>query len=42
MNKNEYIKQLKNLHKSYENMIPKENKIVNSNEFMNEMGLKIL
>jgi len=36
------IKLLKNLHKSYDNLIVEENKVVNNNDFMNEMGLKIL
>jgi len=36
------IKLLKKLYKSYENMILEENKIINSDKFINEMGLKIL
>jgi hypothetical protein len=36
------IKLLKKLYKSYENMALEENKIINSDKFINEMGLKIL
>ncbi|MCL2185528.1 MAG: hypothetical protein FWB86_06715 [Treponema sp.] len=36
------IKLLRKLFKSYENIVLEENKIINSDEFMKEMGLKIL
>ena len=36
------IKLLKKLYKSYENIVLEENKIVNNDKFINEMGLKIL
>jgi len=36
------INLLKKLYKSYENMALEENKIINSDKFINEMGLKIL
>jgi len=36
------IKLLKKLHKSYENMELEENKIINNEKFINEMGLKII
>jgi len=36
------IKLLKKLYKSYENMILEENKIINSDKFINEIGLKII
>jgi len=39
---NEKIKLLKKLHKSYENIMLEENKIVDSTGFMNEMNLKIM
>ena len=35
------IKLLKKLYKSYENIELEENKIINNEKFMNEMGLKI-
>ena len=38
----EKIKLLKKIHKSYGNIIFDENKIINSGEFVREMGLKIL
>jgi len=38
----EKIKLLKKLYKSYENIILEENKIVNNEVFMKEMGLKIM
>jgi len=38
----EKIKLLKKLYKSYENIILEENKTINNEKFMNEMGLKIL
>ena len=38
----EKVKLLKKLHKSYENIILEENKIVNNNKFMEEMNLKIM
>ena len=36
------IELLKKLYKSYENIVLEENKIVDNNDFINEMGLKIL
>ena len=36
------IKLLEKLHKSYENITLEENKIINSEKFINEMGLNIL
>jgi len=36
------IKLLKKLHKSYENITIEENKIINNEKFISEMGLKIL
>jgi len=36
------IKLLKKLYKSYENMALEENKIINNEKYINEMGLKIL
>jgi len=38
----EKIKLLKKLYKSYENIVLEENKIVNNEIFMKEMGLKIM
>ncbi|MCL2444071.1 MAG: hypothetical protein FWD13_11510 [Treponema sp.] len=38
----EKIKLLQKLHKSYENIVLEENKIVNSTGFMNEMELKMM
>jgi len=36
------IKLLKKLYKSYENIVLEENKIINNDKYINEMGLKIL
>jgi len=36
------IKLLKKLYKSYENIVLEENKIINNEKYINEMGLKIL
>jgi len=36
------IKLLKKLYKSYDNIVLEENKIVNNEKFINEMGLKML
>ena len=36
------IKLLKKLYKSYENMVLEENKVINNEQYLSEMGLKIL